>query len=77
MSKNPNIFCASFKSISDFSFWLNKALSKSERASLTDPSDIFTINFRASSFIFPFSLSFTSLINLNKLEELTLAKSNL
>ena len=36
-----------------------------------------TISLRASSFIFPFSLFLTSLINLNSSSDLTLDKSNL
>ena len=36
---------------------LNNALSKRESASLTDPSEILTISFKASSDTFPFSLS--------------------
>ena len=35
----------------------NKALSSNDKESLTDPSEIFTISFKASSEIFPFSKS--------------------
>ena len=58
-------------------FKLNNALSKSESASLTDPSEILTISFKASSDTFPFSLSLTFFINSNNSRDFTLEKSNL
>ena len=60
-----------------FSSKLNKALSNRDSASLTDPSDILTINFNASSEALPFSLSFIFLTNSNNSDDLILDKSNL
>ena len=54
LSKCPKIFWATLKLSSSFSFKLNKALSNKDSASLTDPSDILTINLRASSETRPF-----------------------
>ena len=52
-------------------------LSNNDKASLTEPSEIFTISFKASSLIFPFSLSLIFLINSNNSEDLILDRSNL
>ena len=56
---------------------LNNALSNNERASLTDPSEIFTINLKTSSVTLPFSLSFIFLIKLNNSDAFILERSNL
>ena len=60
-----------------FSSKLNKALSNNDNASLTEPSEIFTINFKASSVTLPFSLSLIFFINSNSSDDLILDKSNL
>ena len=77
LSKYPKIFWAEFKSSSLSLSKLNKALSSKDNASLTDPSEIFTISLKASSDIFPFSLSLIFFINSNNSPDLTLDKSNL
>ena len=77
MSKYPKIFCAALRSSSVFSSKLSKALSNKDSASLTDPSDIFTINFKASSDTLPFSFSLIYLMNSNNYDDLILDKSNL
>ena len=51
------------------------ALSNKDNASLTEPSDIFTINFRASSVTFLFSLSLIFFIKSNSSEDLILERS--
>ena len=56
---------------------VSNALSSNDKASLTDPSEILTISFKASSETLPFSLSLTFLINLNNSFDFTLDKSNL
>ena len=55
----------------------NIALSNKERASLTDPSEIFTISFSASSETLPFSLFLIFFIKSKSSSVLTLDKSNL
>ena len=65
------------RSNSVFSSKLNKPLSNKDKASLTDPSDIFTISFKASSDTLPFSLSLIFFINSNNSDDLILDKSNL
>ena len=57
--------------------WLTSALSKSESASLTEPSEILTISLSASSVALPFSFSVIFLIKLNNSRDFTLTKSNL
>ena len=52
-------------------------LSSKDSASLTEPSDIFTINLSASSEALPFSFSLIILIKLNNSEDFILDKSNL
>ena len=56
---------------------LNNPRSSKDKASLTDPSDILVINFKASSDTLPFSLSLIFLIKLNNSDPLILDKSNL
>ena len=56
---------------------LNNALSKRESESLTDPSEILTMSFNASSETFPFSFSLIFFINSNNSTDFTLDKSNL
>ena len=56
---------------------LSSALSNKDNASLTDPSEIFTINFNASSDALPSSLSFISFIKLNNSMDFILDRSNL
>tara|TARA_B100001741_G_scaffold283108_1_gene257856 strand:+ start:673 stop:957 length:285 start_codon:yes stop_codon:yes gene_type:complete len=56
---------------------LNSARSSNDNASLTDPSDIFTINFKASSVALPFSLSLIFFKKLNNSFDFILGRSNL
>ena len=58
-------------------FNVNNPLSNKDKASLTDPSDILTINFKASSDTFPPSFSFMTFKNFNNSDDFTLDKSNL
>ena len=53
---------------------VSNALSNKESASLTEPSEILTINLRASSDTFPFSLSLIFLIKSNNSKDLILDK---
>ena len=77
LSKYPNIFCA-FSILSSIPFFvLTSALSKSERASLTEPSDILTISFKASYVTVPFSFLFIIFINFSNSKDFTLDKSYL
>ena len=76
LSKYPNIFWASSRS----SFFLSKlinALSKRDKASLTEPSDNFIINFNASSVATPFSRFNIFFIKTNNSSGFTLGSSNL
>ena len=75
--QNNQKFSELFKSNSLFYLNLIRPLSSNDKASLTDPSDIFTINFKASSEALPFSLSLIFLINSNNSDDLILDKSNL
>ena len=77
MSKYPKIFCIVAKSNSSLLSKVSKALSSKDRASLTDPSEILTINFKASSVTLPFSLSLIFFINSNNSDDFILDKSNL
>jgi hypothetical protein len=56
---------------------LKRALSSSDNASLTDPSEIFTMSFNASSVALPFSLSLIFFIKSNNSDDFILDKSNL
>ena len=66
-----------FKSSSLLLFKLNKPLSSKDNASLTDPSEIFTINFNASSVTLPPSFSLIFLMKSNNSDDFTLERSNL
>ena len=56
---------------------VSRALSSNDSASLTEPSEILTINLRASSDALPFSFSLIFLIKSNNSKDLILDKSNL
>ena len=77
LSKYPKIFCALLKSNSCPSDLLINALSNKDKASLTEPSEILTINFNTSSVALPFSKSLIFLIYSNNSLDFTLDKSNL
>ena len=59
--QNNQIFFVLFKSNSLSLSKVSRALSSKDSASLTEPSEILTINLRASSDAFPFSFSLSFL----------------
>ena len=62
----------------DFSiFWVINARSKSDKLSLTDPSEIFTISFKEFSEIFPFSKRDIFFKKFKSKSDFILVKSNL
>ena len=77
LSKKPKICCAFSRDNSSFSEFDNKPLSNKDNESLTEPSEIFTINLRASSEIKPFSFKDICFKKSNNSEDLILERSNL
>ena len=77
LSKKPKIFWAFSKDNSSSCKVDNIPLSNKDNASLTDPSEILTISFKALSVTFPFSFKDIFFKKSKRSDDFILDKSNL